>query len=180
LLLTGFSSQAEIAREFNVSKQTIVRDVQLIRRQWNLSAIRNFDEAQAVELRKLDRLEAEYWASWEASKTPKVTVKTLRDGSIERTEEHGPGHVRFLDGVLACITKRCALLGLDEHDMIERARQRAAQNAQTVNLQVNIASLTVVDLLQMAEKGEPIPKEALASLAPQDLIAVHRKLIEGA
>lgn len=188
-MLRGYVSQAEMAKEFGVSRACIAKDQAKIRKQWANSTVRNFDEAQASELLKLDKLEAEYWAAWDKSKEPHVTHKTRpgrrRKGEegdptpeTEETVEYTAGHPRFLDGVLECVRSRCKLLGLDEADMIERARQRAAQQAQ-VNVQINVASLTVVDALAMAERGEAIPQEVLLKMAPADLVQVHRKMIEG-
>lgn len=177
-MLCGYSTLAALAQEFGVSTTCIHKDMKRIREQWKEQTVRDFDGAQAVELRKLHALEAKYWAAWEESRAPKRTTKKLKTGEMEETTEYGPGNPRFLDGVLECVRSRCKLLGLDEADMIERARQRAAQQAQT-NIQINIASITVVDALAMAERGEAIPQEVLAKMAPADLVQIHRKMIEG-
>ncbi len=177
-MVRGCPSHTELSQEFGVSRACIGKDIAKIRKQWAMATVRSFDESQSLELRKLDALEREYWQAWDKSREPKTTTKTLKDGLQETTVEQSPGNPRFLDGVLECVRSRCKLLGLDEADMIERARQRAAQQAQ-VNVQINVASLTVVDALAMAERGEAIPQEVLLKMAPADLVQVHRKMIEG-
>jgi hypothetical protein len=116
--------QAEIAahinktRSYDITRQTITRDIKTIQQRWLESSVRNFDEARAEELAKVDNLELTYWSQFEASKDPIVKRRTSKkvDGeTTEATQEVslGTGDPRFLQGVQWCIDRRCKLLGLD-------------------------------------------------------------------
>lgn len=117
-------TQADIAGKYKVTQQTISNDLKALRKQWRDSAIRDFDEAQAEELRKIDELEKVYWEAWAKSvKDYQKTVKkeasgTSVKGKFENEEKKVErikllGNPRYLDGVLSCIQKRCEILGLD-------------------------------------------------------------------
>jgi hypothetical protein len=116
--------QAEIAahinkaRSYDITQQTISRDIKTIQQRWLESSVRNFDEARAQELAKIDNLELTYWSQFEASKDPIIKRKTAKkvDGqTTEATQEVslGTGDPRFLQGVQWCIERRCKLLGFD-------------------------------------------------------------------
>jgi len=100
-----------------VAQPQVCYDLRIVRRRWLESSIRNFDEARAQELAKLDRIEAEFWAGWERSRRIKqVTSTKRREGNDVSTEtgfrkEEQAGNPHFMDGVLKCIFKRCAILG---------------------------------------------------------------------
>ena len=118
LYLMG-QTQAAIGRQFGVSQPQICYDLKIVRTRWLESSIRNFDDAKAEELAKIDRVEAEFWAAWDRSQKIKQVTSTKRkepkDASTEvgvRKEEQA-GDPRFLDGVLKCIQKRCEILSLD-------------------------------------------------------------------
>jgi hypothetical protein len=116
-------TQADIAerlnkgRDFTLSQQTISNDLCAIQKEWLASALRDFDEARAQELGKIDRLEREYWRGWERSCEDAETVR--KEGSaggvekVVKTEKGQAGDPRFLAGVERCIERRCKLLGLD-------------------------------------------------------------------
>ena len=87
----------EIAKVVDFHPATVCRDLEKIRCQWLESSIRDFDEAKADELAKIDNLEREHWEAWARS----------------RREEGQTGDPRFLNGVLKCIERRCKLLGID-------------------------------------------------------------------
>jgi hypothetical protein len=105
-------------RAYSVTRQTISRDIKTIQQRWLESSVRDFDEARAQELARIDNLELTYWSQFEASKDPIIKRKTKKeiDGQItEATQEVslGTGDPRFLQGVQWCIDRRCKLLGLD-------------------------------------------------------------------
>jgi hypothetical protein len=115
LYLQGWTQQA-IARQLEVVQSTICTDLQQIRREWRASSIRDFDEARAVELQKIDQLEREAWAAWERSQKPLQTAVVTGQGAGERTRKsltNQYGDPRFLEVVHKCIAQRRALLGLD-------------------------------------------------------------------
>ena len=111
--------QADIAQEVGLSQPTISRDLKALQKAWLKSALIDFDAAKAKELAKVDRLEREYWAAWEASKkdketqtTEKIKSTTLRSKAQIRREGQ-VGNPSFLVGVQWCIERRCKILGLD-------------------------------------------------------------------
>lgn len=57
-------SHAAIAAEIGVTRQQITHDLKLIRQDWLDSSIRDFDEAKATELAKIDHLESIAWDAW--------------------------------------------------------------------------------------------------------------------
>lgn len=69
--------QSEIAQELGLSQQQISYDLQAVRREWQASAVRNFDEAKAQELAKIDHLERTYWQAWQQS-IGTTQIKTIK------------------------------------------------------------------------------------------------------
>lgn len=105
-------------RSYRISQQTISNDIAELRKRWMASSVRNFDEAKANELAKIDHLEMTAWQAYEASMKPIIKQRTSKkvDGQVtEATQEatRGYGDPRFLDMIYRCIDKRCKLLGLD-------------------------------------------------------------------
>lgn len=125
--------QSTIAEALGVDRSTISRDLAAIRRAWLASAVRDFDEAKAQEIAKIDAVEREAWAAWsrstedrevatqeeindpitytDAKGVPQTKNKTRRRATLRR--EGQTGAAVFLDVVLRCIAKRCEILGLD-------------------------------------------------------------------
>ena len=118
LYLTG-RYQSEIAAIVGVTQPQISADLAALRKQWLASSLRDFDTAIAEELKKVDRVEIEYWRGWERSLTDRVqTLAEVTHGEKpsrkhSRRREGQAGDPRFLDGVLQCVKRRCALLGLN-------------------------------------------------------------------
>ncbi|MEM7345877.1 MAG: hypothetical protein AAF485_16675, partial [Chloroflexota bacterium] len=54
-------------RDYTLTQQTISNDIEAIRKGWLNSSIRNFDQARAEELAKIDHLERIYWEAWTQS-----------------------------------------------------------------------------------------------------------------
>ena len=110
-------TQARIGLELGITQQTVSNDLHAIRLIWRESLIRNFDDARAQELAKIDRVEVEYWEAWERSQKPGETTHTEQDSSgktkASLRKVGQVGDSRFLDGVMKCIERRCALLGID-------------------------------------------------------------------
>ena len=108
--------QEAIARDLGISQQQVSYDLKAIRAAWLASAVRDFDAAKAQELAKIDAVEREYWLGWERSQKPKEieysedTSKGLKSG---KRREGQAGNPAFLAGILTCIERRCAILGLD-------------------------------------------------------------------
>ena len=108
--------QVEIAAALGISQQQVSYDLKAIRAAWLASAVRDFDALKAQELAKIDAVEREYWLAWERSKKDKETEysedssKGFKSG---KRREGQAGNPAFLAGVLTCIERRCAILGLD-------------------------------------------------------------------
>jgi hypothetical protein len=91
-----------------------------------------FDQRQAEELAKLDHLEKEYWEAWEHSKQERQRTRTRKASgqapseSAELTKEKRDGNPKFLDGVLRCIDRRCALQGLNAPQRVQHGRDANA------------------------------------------------------
>jgi len=96
--------QYEIARELKLTQQQISYDLKEIQRRW-MASLDDFDKAKGKELAKLDKLEAELWEAWGRSQNKKI-----KDTDIIVDDSGDP---RFLSGILKCIERRCAILGLD-------------------------------------------------------------------
>ncbi len=122
MYLKGYTQQA-IADHLGMTRQMVGYDLKAIRQEWLQSAIRNFDEARAIELARIDLLERNYWDQWEKScervtEQVKVAEANPITGKPEPTrvtihESAGLGDVKYLEGVKWCIDRRCKLLGLD-------------------------------------------------------------------
>lgn len=119
LYLRGHT-QAEIAEQVGVDRSTVSRDLEWVRGEWLDSAIRDFDEHRAKELARIDETERQAWIGWERSlKDREVQTRergTGTQGPIDkrkRTREGQSGNPAFLATVLACVEKRCKLLGLE-------------------------------------------------------------------
>lgn len=117
--------QADIAKEVGVSLPTIKRDLAEIRSIWLESSIRDFDEAKAQELARIDLVEAEAWEAWADSKGSTTTKRkeekeaTQFPGTneIEITQELN-GDPRYLQVVLVCVERRSKLLGLNAPEKV--------------------------------------------------------------
>lgn len=126
-------TQAEIARVYNLSQGQISLDLKAIRAAWLASAIRDFDAAKAQELAKIDEVERAAWEGWKRSaETKEVAVQEQYDDPVVSRDDKGKAivttktrkHARlqkegqsgspaFLNVILTCIERRCAILGLD-------------------------------------------------------------------
>jgi hypothetical protein len=115
LYLKGWS-QAAIAEELKVSQATVSGDIRHVRRQWEESAVRNFDELRSRELEKLGIIEREAWGAWDRSQKPAQSATVTGEGGGQRTRKslkQQVGDPRFLDLVSKCIMQRRAITGLD-------------------------------------------------------------------
>jgi hypothetical protein len=119
LYLQGWTQYA-IGAHLGLSRQQIGYDLDAVRQEWLQSSLVDFNAKKAQELAKIDRLEREYWAAWEASKkqrqvstTEQITgAQGERYRAAIRTDEP-TGDAHYLTGVQWCIGKRCAIFGLD-------------------------------------------------------------------
>jgi hypothetical protein len=107
-------AQAAIAEHLGVDQSTVSGDLRALRREWRDSALRDFNQAQAEELQRIDRVEREAWAAWELSKKPAQSAVVNGDaGSQRKTIKNRHGDPRMLELALKCVAQRRALLALD-------------------------------------------------------------------
>jgi hypothetical protein len=105
-----------IAQRLGLAQSTVCNDLKAIREYWRESQVRNFDDAVARELEKIDRVEREAWEAWERSKGPEeCTVVTDGRGGkrAQKRVKNQHGDPRYLEQVQKCIASRRTLLGLD-------------------------------------------------------------------
>jgi hypothetical protein len=108
--------QSTIAEHLKVSQATVSADLNVIRKDWRESAIRDFDEARSIEIRKLDLIEREAWAAWTRSQKPQQSAVFTGDVPGPQSRKaltNRYGDPRFLEQVNKCIAQRRSLLGLD-------------------------------------------------------------------
>lgn len=104
-------SQTAIAEAVGVSQATVSSDLSGIIRKWQAQQVGDINARRQAELERVNALELAYWAAWDRSVitfTPPAT-----DDIAEPATLVAAGDPRFLAGVMACIDKRCKLLGLD-------------------------------------------------------------------
>lgn len=114
-------SQYEIAAALGRNQSNISRALKLLQKRWGESSLFDFDQARAKELARIDHLERVAWDAWERSLEVKETTATEKSTRGQDTagsrasikKETRDGNPAFLDRVAWCITRRCALLGLD-------------------------------------------------------------------
>jgi hypothetical protein len=110
-------SRTLIAQQLKVSDKTVFRDLRFIAKLWRRLLGRNLVTAKALELAKINRLEAAAWEAWERSYRDEESTKVTVDGEKKRAEKvtkNQSGDVKFLDRVAWCIEKRFNILALGE------------------------------------------------------------------
>jgi hypothetical protein len=116
--------QVDIGADLGISQPQVSYYLRKLMSEWRARAGLAMDEAQAVELARINQLEQTYWAEWERSRAPQrrtIRVKEQRDTpqgpvSVDRTLRSSAqrlGARTFLQGVEWCIAQRCKLLGLE-------------------------------------------------------------------
>lgn len=128
LYLRGVS-QRKIAGQLKLAKDTVMGDLEELRKEWLAMALVDFDEKRANEIAKIDHLEEQAWLAWGRSCEDAETrrhkkEKALRAGkkgqpakmkvvgeSQENTKKGQAGDVRFLERVAWCIDTRLRLIG---------------------------------------------------------------------
>jgi hypothetical protein len=110
----------EIAPIFGVTPQQISLDRQVIRKEWEASALRNFDEALSIELAHLNEIRREAWLAWERSIGKHTVTRNeagvMVNGKIDKTvttSEPLSGDPRYFTTLLQVNERISRLLGLD-------------------------------------------------------------------
>ena len=94
LYLRGWSMN-DIAEKLKIDRTTVSRDLSELRKEWLERSINHVAQKKAIELAKIDQLEATYWDAWDASKLGKK------------------GNPAYLTGVQWCISERCKIIGIN-------------------------------------------------------------------
>ena len=152
LYLQGLT-QEEIAEAVGVSQPTVSIDLKAIQADWKAQSVEDLNDKKLLELAKLDEAERNAWEQF--NRSCEDATKTRREvgadgefgeGYMEKVGQSG--NPRYLDIVIRCIEKRCALLGLDAPQKVaqtdaagndisaeekaERARQMLARHGYTL------------------------------------------------
>ena len=157
LYLQGIT-QVEIGKRLGMSQPMVSYDLAAIQRVWAQHTAFDLDAAKRKELARIDVLERTYWEAWEDSKGQhevtttqidewEVPAKGHKTASIRR-EMHN-GTPAYLTGVMACIEKRCKLLGLDAPVKQELTGRDGGP--------IELAVLTLTQRLQRIIDAEPTP-----------------------
>lgn len=126
--LRGWSFR-EICKEVGCGLTTTQRDIAAIREEWRASRVEAFGTEQLHELARIDAIEREAWAQWEASKKEEVgsraetevLVEQKADGQVVRkpgservvrTTRLRNADPRYMETIRWCVEQRCKLLGL--------------------------------------------------------------------
>jgi len=150
LYLRGIS-QSRIAVEIGVTQSQISHDISTIQKRWRESSVMNLDEAKQRELSRIDELEREYWQAWQDSKLERSKARQETGGKKDKDgkpvvtkasleKQQRDGNPVFLSGVMACIDRRCKLLGLD-----------APEKRQNLNVELSTLTDKQLDRLDAGE-----------------------------
>lgn len=108
------------------SIRTVHNDIQTLLAEYKEQRIVELEDAQRVELARINEVEKTAWEAWERSKQRETQTDKSVIGEKSRTEsgttkEETPGDPRFLQIIMNCIDKRCKILGLDAPITIQGA-----------------------------------------------------------
>lgn len=193
LFLRGFSYREiqsqlnehlkEREADYTLSLPMVYYDLQQALIEWKRERFDNIDDYITQELKKLDKMEAEAWGAWEASKQGKSKTKTRNSkkpnkidaevndpsyyGYTEEAEETSSGNPRFLDLLLNIQHRRAKLLGFDAPIKVDVAGNSRAEGGDRPKYDANAVPddllFAVVDKMQqstfvkeMENKGKPI------------------------
>lgn len=111
--------QADIAKKLRISQSQVSRDIKAAHEDWCKRTTYNLDEEKSKRLAELDALERQYQQAWRRSigrsrtitKEKNLTGEVIVEAKTVIKTEKLVGDVAFLNGVLACISERCRILG---------------------------------------------------------------------
>lgn len=103
--------------------ETISKIIKEANEEWKASKSDMVENHKAIELEKINRLEAVYWDAWERScltllKKTKIKKKgsdgeRLALAQVRDDEKQTIGDPRFLSGIQWCTEMRCKILGIE-------------------------------------------------------------------
>mgnify|MGYP001578780102 CR=1 FL=1 len=126
---------AEICNQLKITAATVKNTINLLLKEWQKNDLKKFQSWRWAELERINKLEAEMWEAWEASKMkPKKMTMNAVSGRIQRDgngniistdviptskrqevteEERFSGDLAYWDRIRMCSKDRRELLGLD-------------------------------------------------------------------
>ncbi len=116
------TTQQMIALKLGLSQSQISYDIKEIIEHWRETQKSNVADKIAIELEKINQIEARAWESFELSKTiSNKKMKEVRIGKdsddktakVQTTTFERYGNPKFLEVILQCSNERRKLLGLD-------------------------------------------------------------------
>lgn len=167
LYLRG-ETQWDIATKIGVDQGQISRDLVAIRESWK----QEDKDARYKELARIDVLEIEYLKAWERSCRPKErkSAKTTTAGTADHKEativtEMRDGNPKFLDGIMRCIERRCAILGIDAPKKVAETDPNGNPIDRSISSDRIRESLLLVFAASCNGQGSGGSQEATLSLA---------------
>ena len=106
----------DIATKLGVSRQTVTRDIKIIKERFKQAQVLNVTELKNQQLAELDEVKGEAWDAWERSKGTRET-KQVRQGSQKGEEksvrlENQSGDSQHLRVVLKAMEDKADLVGM--------------------------------------------------------------------
>lgn len=147
------------------SIETIKKDIYKLQQRWLESSLIDFDQAKAIELRRVDTLIEAAWSGWERSLRPggKVRTETVEDeylgtgedGETEvksgytrtftsREEFARDGNPAFLKEIREAIALRLKILGLADHKI------EVENNWKVLAMQIGLQPTQAEEILEAA------------------------------
>lgn len=124
---------------------TVKKYIQEATEEWKDRKTEMVDNHKAIELEKINRLEATYWDAWARScetQTKKTKIKKKGEGErmalsqVRDDERQTMGDPRFLTGIQWCTEMRCKILGIEV--------PQTALQLNTVNNNTQVNNTTVI------------------------------------
>jgi hypothetical protein len=115
LIISGITSQYQIAERLGITRQTCASDIKAVREQWRADMVAMFEHAKEEQLKRIDSIEAKARDAYEQSRQPKIRQQLNGEPIVTYTR---PGDCKFLDLARKCCEDRRKLMGLDEPEQI--------------------------------------------------------------
>lgn len=159
-------------RPYTLHLETVQGALRELRRRWREEYVELIDEAKAIELQRLDRIEQEAWDAWENSKKKRNEIERFKTSdkwsgkgnankptyTRERIKhviiERDP-NAKYLEVIMWCIDKRVEILGLNAPKRVDINWRKEAEAA-GVNPEEVISELER-QFLDAATKQQQLP-----------------------
>lgn len=154
--------QLEIAERLGISQPTVSSDLAYMRAEWLKSSLRDFDQAKANELIKIDAHELLCHEAFKKSQTTVHAIKLPRKlpDDWKLTFDNlfvavpSAGDYRFLQGAQWCIEQRCKILGLYAPTRNEHTGKDGGAIQTESKVQHDLSRLTLEELIALRSMVE--------------------------